>query len=93
MQFSILCFFQDKFGKISDLLSGHQVRTGDIQFTASEHPLGIKYCTLLLAKKFIVSEISNLVVVMVHEKVQIFTISNRLKEQQLLVAMHRQLSQ
>lgn len=51
----IYTIFQDKFEKISDLLSGNQVRTGDIQFTASEHPLGIKYCTFLLAKKFIVS--------------------------------------
>lgn len=47
--------FQDKFEKISDLLSGNQVRSGDVAFTATEHPLGIKYCTLLLAKKFIVS--------------------------------------
>lgn len=49
---------QDKLEKISDLLSGNQVRTGDIRFSASEHPLGIKFCTFLLAKKFIVSLIS-----------------------------------
>lgn len=52
---------QDKLEKISDLLSGNQVRTGDIRFSASEHPLGIKFCTFLLAKKFIVSFISQVV--------------------------------
>ncbi|XP_031631860.1 uncharacterized protein LOC116346097 [Contarinia nasturtii] len=45
---------QDKFKKISDLLSGNPtLLPGDIQFSAAEHPLGIKYCTFLLAKKFI----------------------------------------
>ncbi|XP_055310575.1 mRNA export factor Gle1 [Sitodiplosis mosellana] len=44
---------QDKFEKIADLLAGKQVRSSDIPFSASEHPLGIKYCTFLLAKKFI----------------------------------------
>lgn len=47
--------FQDKLEKISDLLSGNQVRAGENRFTAAEHPLGIKFCTFLLAKKFIVS--------------------------------------
>lgn len=55
IEYLMFATFQDKFKKISDLLSGNQVRTGDIDFSASEHPLGINYCTFLLAKKFIVS--------------------------------------
>lgn len=46
---------QDKLEKISLLLSGNQVIIGDFCFNAAEHPIGIKYCTFLLAKKFIVS--------------------------------------
>lgn len=48
---------QDKFEKISHLLAGNHVSIGDFHFNASEHPLGIKYCTFLLAKKFIVRNI------------------------------------
>lgn len=46
---------QDKLEKILLLLSGNQVPIGDFCFNAVEHPMGIKYCTFLLAKKFIVS--------------------------------------
>lgn len=52
---------QDKFEKISDLLSGKQVPIEDTAFAASQHPLGIKYCTFLLAKKFIVSLIISVI--------------------------------
>lgn len=46
---------QDKHEKLASLLSGHTVNTaGNTQFSAAEHPLGIQYCTLLLAKKFVV---------------------------------------
>lgn len=47
---------RDKFDKITQLLAGNQIYSGDIRFSAAEHPLGIQYCTLLLAKKFIVSD-------------------------------------
>lgn len=46
---------QDKLEKISLLLSGNEVNIGDFSFNAAEHPIGIKYCTFLIAKKFIVS--------------------------------------
>lgn len=46
---------QDKFDKITQLLAGQQIYSSDISFSATEHPLGIQYCTMLLAKKFIVS--------------------------------------
>lgn len=46
---------QDKHDKLASLLSGQSVNTaGNIRFSAAEHPLGIQYCTLLLAKKFVV---------------------------------------
>lgn len=45
----------DKFDKLSRLIAGAPVRSGDEQFSASEHPLGVQYCTMLLAKKFVVS--------------------------------------
>lgn len=46
---------QDKYDKLAGLLSGSTVNTtGNAQFSAAEHPLGIQYCTLLLAKKFVV---------------------------------------
>lgn len=47
---------KDKFDKITQLLAGHQIYSGDVRFSAAEHPLGVHYCTWLLAKKFIVSE-------------------------------------
>lgn len=46
---------QDKYDKLARLLAGNPVNTtGNAQFSAAEHPLGIQYCTLLLAKKFVV---------------------------------------
>lgn len=46
---------QDKYDKLAGLLAGNTVNTtGNAQFSAAEHPLGIQYCTLLLAKKFVV---------------------------------------
>lgn len=46
---------QDKYDKLTRLLAGNPVNTtGNAQFSAAEHPLGIQYCTLLLAKKFVV---------------------------------------
>lgn len=46
---------QDKYDKLARLLAGSPVNTaGSAQFSAVEHPLGIQYCTLLLAKKFVV---------------------------------------
>lgn len=44
---------EDKYVKLRQLLSGMSVVTGDVQFSAAEHPLGIQYCTILLAKKFV----------------------------------------
>lgn len=46
---------QDKFDKITQLLGGKQIYLVDVSFSAADHPLGIQYCTMLLAKKFIVS--------------------------------------
>lgn len=46
---------QDKYDKLAELLAGSVIRTaGNTQFSATQHPLGIQYCTLLLAKKFVV---------------------------------------
>lgn len=45
---------EDKFIKLKQLLSGMQVVAGDVQFSAAEHPRGVLYCTILLAKKFVV---------------------------------------
>lgn len=44
---------QDKYFKLSSLLSGHPVPVGDSQMSAKSHPQGIAFCMDLLAKKFI----------------------------------------
>lgn len=44
----------DKFDKLVAILSGASVKIGDITVSANSHPLGKQYCTLLLAKKFVV---------------------------------------
>lgn len=46
---------QDKFDKLSLLLSGSTVRVGDVNISSSEHPLGVRFCTLFVAKKLVVS--------------------------------------
>lgn len=48
---------EDKFVKLKQLLSGMQVIAGDVQFSAADHPLGVHYCTMLLAKKFVVNNL------------------------------------
>lgn len=45
----------DKFDKLSLLLSGSSVRVGDVNISSSDHPLGVRFCTLLVAKKLVVS--------------------------------------
>jgi hypothetical protein len=47
----------DKLERLSGLLSGQRVQLSDKSFTASSHPLGVLYCTYLIAKKFVVSPI------------------------------------
>lgn len=47
--------FVDKFNKLDALLSGQPVKTGDAAVSINDHPLGKIYCTMLLAKKFVVS--------------------------------------
>ncbi|GAB0087031.1 Nucleoporin GLE1 [Sergentomyia squamirostris] len=44
---------RDKYDKLFTLLSGNSVSCGDEQVNAAAHPLGTKFCTLLLAKKFV----------------------------------------
>ncbi|XP_039292333.1 nucleoporin GLE1 isoform X1 [Nilaparvata lugens] len=44
---------KDKFDRLSRLLRGETVTLGDAKFSASSHPLGIKFCTNLMAKKFV----------------------------------------
>jgi nucleoporin GLE1 len=46
---------QDKFFKLSRLISGQLVETGHGKITASLHPEGIAFCKNLLAHKFVVS--------------------------------------
>ncbi|KAL1140345.1 hypothetical protein AAG570_000277 [Ranatra chinensis] len=43
----------DKFNKLSNLLRGQQVPVKDKKFSAAVHPLGIIYCSNLLAKKIV----------------------------------------
>lgn len=46
----------DKFNKLAGLLNGHPVDAGGgVQISASAHPLAIRYCTLLMAKQFVVN--------------------------------------
>lgn len=45
----------DKYDKLVAILSGVPVKIGDITVSANSHPLGKQYCTLLLAKKFVVN--------------------------------------
>lgn len=45
----------DKFDKLSLLLSGSTVRVADVNISSSDHPLGVRFCTLLVAKKLVVS--------------------------------------
>lgn len=44
---------EDKLYRLSRLLQGHSVQVGNGQVSASSHGLGIKFCTNLLAKKFV----------------------------------------
>lgn len=44
---------EDKLYRLSRLLQGHSVQVGNGQVSASSHELGIKFCTNLLAKKFV----------------------------------------
>lgn len=46
---------QDKFFKLSRLISGQLVETGLGKIAASSHPEGIAFCKNLLAHKFVVS--------------------------------------
>lgn len=46
---------QDKFIKLSRLISGQLVETGHGKIAASSHPEGIAFCKNLLAHKFVVS--------------------------------------
>jgi hypothetical protein len=46
---------QDKFSKLSRLISGQLVETGHGKIAASSHPEGIAFCKNLLAQKFVVS--------------------------------------
>lgn len=46
---------QDKFFKLSRLMSGQLVETGHGKIAASSHPEGIAFCKNLLAQKFVVS--------------------------------------
>ena len=46
---------QDKFFKLSRLISGQLVETGHGKVAASSHPEGIAFCKNLLAQKFVVS--------------------------------------
>lgn len=48
---------QDKLYKLSRLLEGKAAPLGNTMFLATGHPLGISFCTNLLAKKFVVSSI------------------------------------
>lgn len=43
----------DKYKRLHNLLSGKPVIIGETQIIASKHPQGIKFCTDLLAKKFV----------------------------------------
>lgn len=45
----------DKYLKLHNLLSGRAVEVGDVKVVATQHPLGVQFCKLLLAKKFVVS--------------------------------------
>lgn len=44
---------QDKYIRLSKLLKGQPVLVSNTTVSASSHPLGIKFCTNLLAKKFV----------------------------------------
>lgn len=44
---------EDKFHRLSRLLQGQTVSAGNGQISASSHELGVKFCTNLLAKKFV----------------------------------------
>lgn len=46
--------FQDKYDKLVLLLSGVSVKVADIQVSSAAHPLGVRFCTLLIAKKLVV---------------------------------------
>ncbi|RZF36558.1 hypothetical protein LSTR_LSTR010669 [Laodelphax striatellus] len=43
----------DKYNRLSKLLKGETVILGNTKFSASSHPLGIKFCTNIMAKKFV----------------------------------------
>ncbi|XP_055692848.1 mRNA export factor Gle1-like [Lutzomyia longipalpis] len=44
---------KDKYDKLACLLSGNTAPCGDEQINAGAHPLGKKFCMVLLAKKFV----------------------------------------
>ncbi|XP_059622472.1 mRNA export factor Gle1 [Phlebotomus argentipes] len=44
---------RDKHDKLATLLGGNPVPCGDEQVSAAAHPLGRRFCTVLLAKKFV----------------------------------------
>lgn len=45
---------QDKFDKLALILSGNIVKIGGVQLTTSQHPLGVRFVNLLVAKKLVV---------------------------------------
>lgn len=46
---------QDTFVRLGCFLAGTSVKVGDVEISSTAHPLGIRFCTLLVAKKLVVS--------------------------------------